>query len=238
MTRPKSPIRSAFADHPALAITLLSGGIIIARLLAVAGYHVDTALGLLASAGAANVIVGTTILLIPYVLVIGAAIVVAATLFGPRFAGHRIPMAGLSVLLVAVAAQGGPAMVLVITLLTTTIGAFYQRRVPAKAVATVSSDWEYASLVIPVVAILLTFGTPWLPPELVTVSGHEVFGYVVTVDSNWTTILAASDRELSIVESSTVTGRELCQVAPNVLTVTLPDALTPRAGVPVCPAVP
>jgi ABC-type multidrug transport system fused ATPase/permease subunit len=76
-----------------------------------------------------------------------------------------------------------------------------------------------ALIVFSQAAVATLNGTPWLPPERLTVSsGRPLVGYVLAEDQEWTSVLVDSDRSIRRIPSRTVTARHICS---------LPD--TPRA---------
>lgn len=230
-----TPIRRALHDHPATVLSLLAGALVILRLIGVTGYHLDVALALLGAAGPANVLIGTAITLIPYFLPSLAALALAVALFAPAFAGHRRAALAVAALVLVLAAEASPVFLLAFMVPISVVAAILQRRRPPATRADAPSDWEWVPMVVPAFGMLLVFNSPWLAPEVVGVEGNHVFGYVVSSDGEWTTILDDSDREVLIVDSSSVSSRTPCQLRPNVLTVTLPELLRPRVEVPLCP---
>src|SRR5947207_15722590 len=59
------PIVAAARAYPALTLGTITGGLVVARLLAVANDRIDVALALLASAGVTNVVIGSAVGLLP-----------------------------------------------------------------------------------------------------------------------------------------------------------------------------
>jgi hypothetical protein len=235
MTKPnRSPIGAAFRDHPTTVVALLTAGFVILRLTSVSGYHLDVALALLSTGGAPNVVIGTAIALIPLFLPGLASLAIALAFFAPKFSGHRLAMLTIAAFVLVLAIEAGPVFVLVVTTLPLVIGAYFQRRVPRRSGAS-SSDWEWLPILLPAIAICVLVNRPWLAPELVQVGDQPVLGYIVGSDSRWTTILEDANREILIVDTSTISARRPCQWPPSLFTVSIPDILHPRVGVTLCP---
>lgn len=91
--------------------------------------------------------------------------------------------------------------------------------------------------VVPMVIYLAFYPIPWLPPESITANGSSFVGYVTESNSEWTDVLRVDGGvTMAIYETSDISRRVLCRIAPTGITVTLRDLVSPYRGLPRCPS--
>lgn len=234
------PLLAAARANPTLAVAAVTGALVVARLLAVANYRVDVALALLASAGVANVVIGSALTLLP--------------LFAPLFAvvlintARAYERAGRRALVTLLA--GFVAVLASILLSAALYFAFFaigeaviwayarvraRRGRPSERPREDPVAWVISVAVFPIAIYLAFLTTPWLPPETITSNGATVVGYVTSSDSSWTDVLLYQPRVVRIYQTSTITSRTACQLPPNFATVRLTELLRRSTDLPDCP---
>lgn len=227
------PIVDAFQKHPALSITAVAGVVVVARLLVVSGYDVEVALAVLASAGPANVTVGTMVSAIPYAVLFGALL--ALDIAGMYYRTDRRALLTMyaGILLLGVAVLVSPAIYFAAFAVVAGITWLVRRRRTGPGTGKRGEPpLVYAFLVfgIPVVAFLQFNPTPWLPAERLTVDGDVVVGYVTSVDGPWTYVLRDEPRRVEALSSETVSERTDCSLRTDWYSITLSDLVRQRPG--------
>ena len=188
-------------------------------------------------------LVGSAVSLIPYAAP-GTAILLFRTAQAYYHTGHRALLTVYAALLAAVLSLlVTPAVLLgAIALLYVVVEAFVRFRAARGRPVVRRQENLLASFVsvgFPLLLLLATSFTPWLPPEAIASGGSSTVGYVTRSDSRWTHVLMYTPRVVRIYETSAITSRTSCEMPPNPFTITLGAALgqllAPRTTLPACP---
>lgn len=214
--RLRPPSAAKLWDHLGVVLTLLAGGLIIVRLLAVSGWDQQTAKAVLQHGGSSNLIIGALLSAFPAVL--------GTTL---AFLGGRVPYRLFRI-------RRKPRlwdlwqMVMVALVLFATSGVYYlilfvaaiplgiifginDRTMPTTGMN--SNKRFFVALVIsPAIVSLIFSDIPWMPREIVSYSDgtKPTVGYVLKDDGERITLLVADPRAVLNVRSQIVKSRELC----------------------------
>jgi hypothetical protein len=226
---------------PAVAIAAFTGGLVVMRLLTVADYRIDVALAMLTSAGVANVVIGSAVSVLPWVLPL-ATIAFFTLQRDYHRAGRRAVLsqtaaiwAGFFALLIT------PVVLLAIFIVGSVVQQLLmrrrQRQGPVSEPRSETLSGYAATMGVFGFIYLVSLTTPWLPPETIVSNGATTVGYVTDSDSRWTHVLTYQPRVVLIFETSAIAAsRTTCTFAPTPLGATLRDLIGPRASLPECPA--
>lgn len=212
--------------HLGLLVGVAASTLICLKLLAVAGWDHDTAFGILAANGTANVLTGTLLAVLPMLY---AAFVLAIAPRIEQELKRRTPVERSAarlletwsvILLIYIAPVGmllAFAAYVVLHIVLSLVRHIRERR-PTKnpqKVATADkgapSRFEAASAGLGALVILV-FGSlsmPWVPPETVALSSGEQTAYVLKNDGDTAIVLLAENRRLVQLETGALTG-EYC----------------------------
>jgi hypothetical protein len=75
--------------------------------------------------------------------------------------------------------------------------------------------------VLPFLPLIFFVSTPWLPPENLVIDGSTTLGYVTAVDSRWTEVLLSDPRRVAVYKSESITERTRCTFGRSPLVITL-----------------
>jgi len=234
------PLIELFRSNTTVSVAVMTGFLVIGRLIAVSQFKLETALALLNSAGVANVLIGSTIsVLPPLVPIIGWFLVKLAVEYyrAGRRALASAYAAGLTLLL---AVEVSPVLLIAayaLAYLSPFAGEWIVRRrgrtpVPRPAENALALLIYVGSLPIIFIA---TGNTMWLPAEAITANGHTVVGYVTQSDGEWTSILTDKPRTIVIYATNTISSRSICRIPSQSYSGTLQQILSPISPVPDCP---
>jgi hypothetical protein len=233
------PILSAVRASPTLATAIFAGALVAVRLLAVSNYRIDIALGLLSSAGASDVILGSALSLLPFAapLIFIYLWSVSGTYFnaGRRayFTAYGLGISfGVSVLLSPV---GLLALVIALFVALWALSRLRgSRGRPHVRRPEVPVVFAFSVIGVPLFAFSLLVGIAWMPVEVVETRDTTIVGYVAESDSKWTYILQYEPRLIQIVATADVTQRTICEMPRDLLDKPISELGT-RPGPPACP---
>ncbi|MBD9699560.1 hypothetical protein IGS67_08670 [Flavimobilis sp. GY10621] len=216
----------AWQQHVGLIIGALTSIAICLKLLAVAGWDVTTAFGILAASGTVDVLTGTLLGILPVLYGVVAIKVVPVV---ERNLSRRSPVERAA----ARVMESWPALLLVLIVPTMLIIALallvivevVVRRLSIRraeksrrgagcapaASAVGASKFETASVAVGglIFLVFTSLPTPWVPPETIRFSGVERTAFVFAKEGDSATVLMADGRVLRRVEAASLTG-ELC----------------------------
>jgi hypothetical protein len=217
ITPSDDPLATAARANPALTIAVITGAVIVARLLAVSDWRVEVGVAILGSAGVTNVLLGSALMLVPFAAP-ASAIYFAETARSYYAVGRRAYLSALGAIVAGyVSFISTPVALLALLAVFFAVAAIYtfaRSRQGRPLVRRKLDPIEYVVTValVPLLWTLLTFTTPWLPVENITVNGQPIVGYVSSSDSRWTEVLVHDPRVLRIFETSEISSREPCQL--------------------------
>jgi hypothetical protein len=178
----------------------------------------EIALGVLQAADPGSVLLGLVASFLPYLLFTGALALamLAASSESALVTRALAIVASLASLLITPA---WIALVLLLLLGVVLTARWLQQRSSLRTgkCATWRRDWRDILLASQLVAVALYLVAPgmWLPPERIALtSGVTEVGYVLNVDSEWTSALREGDRVLLRLPTDTVMAREVCRLRP------------------------
>jgi hypothetical protein len=233
------PLLAAARANPALTIAVGTGSLVVMRLLAVAELRPDVALALLASSGIANVLVGSAVSVIPYAAPL-AAIMLSDIARAYYHADRRALVTALGAILAGMLSLVlTPLVVLgVVVILLLVVRAFIRVRSARGRPYVRRQENLLAHSVgvgFPVLLLMVTGLTPWLPPEAIVSGGSTTVGYVTQSDNRWTHVLLYAPRVVRIYETSAITSRLSCEMPMDALSDTLVEVLGRMSLLPDCP---
>jgi ribosomal protein L40E len=199
----------AFAGkHTGLIVSLGLSSVVLMKVLLVAHYKTSTALTLLQEAGAAQVIMGQLLTLLPMLLM---GIGVAGFVYAPGQPGttHRkiAKVTSLCILGLGVLLLSWQVAILYGVLLTGVL-VWAARRDESRFVQGVAVGIATTFLVA-----LLVDDHVWLPPEALEVRARDsLVGYVVGDQGGWTTIMGEAHREVLKVRTDSLVSRRVCKL--------------------------
>jgi hypothetical protein len=234
------PLLTLAGKNVAVSLAVLSGVFVVVRLFAVAGWDKDTALALLASAGVANVLLGTAIVLIPAV-----APIIAITLLDTGNAYYRVGRRALITVFLGdmcliASVIVSPAILLL--LLAILVGSrlalprlpWFRGRPPRKRRSEDAVAYVVVLLAAYVPLVIMT-GSPWLPREVIATGSTTTVGYVTSSDGQWTHVLVDHPRAVVVLDTASITVRSTCRARPDLLTATIGELFVPRTAPAPCP---
>lgn len=231
-------------EHLTLILAIASTAIVVVRLLSVAAYDTQTALGIIHATGTGSALIGTAISLAGLLSVLSMVTVAAVFLVNrPR---GRVARNLLTVLFAALALISFFmsqllaflfAMAVTMTIMTTVLYRILEdmRRVARNEVGgnetRAPKKRRSARHKIPLwrrvisglamgvtglyVATVVLSGEPWVPSERLEIIGEPpVTGYVLAVTGDTVTILLHQPRELRYYKPSAIRARALCTSVP------------------------
>jgi hypothetical protein len=233
------PLVDAAKANPGLAVAVGTGVLVVARLLAVSNFNIQTALAVLASAGPGNVVLGAAITGLPYAApVLGIALYdVGMTYY--RSGRRAVVALSLAPLLIGAGLLLTPALVLVAILaafIGTRLVVFLLRRrgrPVARQPDTPLGFWFTTAW--PVLTIAALFAGPWLPAEAIEDGGVPVVGYVTSTDGTWTHVLTYQPRTVEYHKTDAITRRYLCEIPSTWVSKSVLDLVRTASGT-ACPA--
>ena len=218
-TRTRFDIALLIAIVPIAAATI--------RIWMYSGGDIALFLVLLRTINIPAVLVGTAVLLVPSLLLVGLVMILfdrkARAWIKARFARNSwtITVAFPVVGIVIGYTISWPYFVWLVIISACAVGYFFIRRFWQKRKVTKKTTNKksffgstgpdsFIVLLSVVASFLVTPGNIWLPLEQVTITGRESsIGYVLESTSDWTTVLT-KERTLSIIATSDLESRQLC----------------------------
>ena len=218
---PREAVRFNWQSHVGLIVGAATATLVCIKILAVANWDMNTALGVLAANGTANVLTGSLLAVLP---VLAAVFAVGVAPMIEQNLSRRTPVERAAVrlaevwpglLLIFIA----PTILLFLVVLWWIVIAVVRLRrkgkkrnratKDSKAGGAPPSRFESLSVGLASVFILVfsSLMTPWLPSEVVSLEGEETTAYVLNVDQNRATVLFAGDRSLAQVDANAVSGQ-------------------------------
>lgn len=200
--------------HLPLLLTTVSFIFVVVKVYRVAGSDSATAQAILSSSGVPAVILGALVSLLPSLVTLAAFLSALLLYYEVGRRGQRrlwwevlvaAPLFGLLLL-------PWPSAVVLFVILIAYVAARVWRAKRKKEVDKTIPDWPALAFVI----LISTFITPtmWLPPEVVSLVGEpEEVAYVLSSDSEWTTLLEEGSRRVIIVRTDDVESRTVCNLA-------------------------
>jgi hypothetical protein len=211
---------------------VLTGGaflLVCFRVLAIARYNPSTFRAILATAGPAQVILGTFVGLLPIlvlaVVVLYAPVVYRWTYHGPvrrftreqrMFGGTLWLLVTLVVLVFSLLVWPWPQVVMFLVLFL--ISGFYFdwiiRRVEASSGRELTfRPWHLvAAVVFSLLGVFAVDPDPWLPAEKIELRGQDpLVGYVLSESNDELDVLEHGDRLVIRVDRADVESREICR---------------------------
>jgi hypothetical protein len=223
------------SKHLNYTIAFATLALVALKVLFVANFKLDVALGLLSAADPGRVVLALLMSLLPLVAV--TALAVSGIGLGVALGMRRLRMsAALAVVIpLAIAASSAPLGTLIVGLLVSlgAVGLGWYLAKPAGLLdpddvamrlafldaltSTQRGRDDVAKGNVRLIAQLILVGlmalgttADWMPIEKVTIDGKDIVGYVVNDDGRWGTILRLSDSNLVIAPSASITHRDVC----------------------------
>jgi len=241
---PTSTARFDWQKHLGLLVGAATSALICLKLLAVSGWDLNTAFGILSANGTTNVLIGALLATLP-VLYGNVALLVLPRF--ERYLSRRSPVERSAARLLEVwptilVAFIVPLMLLVVIAffillpLGVSLFRFIQSKrklkQPRKNRRSHSSDspsrFEATSAALGSFAILMfsSLHTPWIAPETAQIDGEARTVYVLSVNADHATVLLHEGRKLAQLDSAQLAG-EYCQVSDSIWSAPLPQAWSP-----------
>lgn len=235
-------------NHISLFVGAATATLICLKVFAVAQWDMNTAFGLLAENGAANVLIGSLLVILPMMSVIAMTTVApwAEARLSARTpverAAARLLVTLVGVLFVLIAPFYFILVVLGVWLFWRAIQWVRAKRNKRKRHGGVTqSSAERPRRFKPVgvfaasvfVLMFSSLPTPWLPSETVELEGEEVTVYVLNSKGETTAILLDSDRSIAQIDTELLTG-QYCHGLISRISYSLPVILQ-SSRYPDCP---
>jgi predicted nucleic acid-binding Zn ribbon protein len=199
-------IRAFATKHVTLLVSVGLSSLVLLKLLLVSHFNISTALTLLRDAGAAQIIMGQLLTLLP-VFLSGIGIVGFVYATRQAWTARRVAQISFaSVLALGVLLQPWSVAILqgVVwtgTLIWAAVGSGEYQRGKLLGIAAIF------------LFILLIDDHVWLPPESLGLRDRDpTVGYVVGEQGGWTTILGEAHRSVFRVRSEAVETRRVCRL--------------------------
>jgi hypothetical protein len=200
--------------HLPLLLTTVSFVFVVVKVYRVAGSDSATAQAIVSSSGVPSVVLGALVSLLPSLVTL-AAFLSALLLYYEvgRRSQRRLwwevlvagPLFGLLLL------PWPSAVVLFVILTAYVVARVWRAKREKEVVDKTIPDWPALAFSI----LISTFITPtmWLPPEVVSLVGEpEEVAYVLSSDSEWTTLLEDGSRRVIVVRTDDVESRTVCNL--------------------------
>lgn len=199
----------AFAKkHVTLLVSLGLSSLVVMKLLLASHYNTSTALTLLQEAGAARVIMGQLLSLLPMLLMGTAAVGFVYATGQARTTARKVAqivsacILGVGVLLLPWSAAIYWGVLWVGLLIWV-----------ARRGADRFMRGTIAGIAVAFLIVLLIDDHVWLPPESLEVRTRDpIVGYVVGDQGGWTTILGEAHRQIIRVRSESLVSRRVCRL--------------------------
>ncbi|HYN50809.1 MAG TPA: hypothetical protein VES62_07770 [Thermoleophilaceae bacterium] len=221
--------------HPALSATVLLTGLALVKILLASKFSIETALGLVASSPPSSIILGLIVTATPQLLVLLAASIYWYARWLKTEGRQSWLLSYIAPPLVVLATLWTPIPILVVLgVLAGMMFVWYRRSERMRATWRWVGFWDSAFFALFIVTLFASQSV-WLGPEVIRLRGGiEEVAYVVSVDSEWVTLLRQEERTLQPVRQESVKSREPCRLTadwPSLIQ--LFDAR--RAVLPSCP---
>lgn len=212
-------------NHIGLIVGTGASTLIALKLLAVAGWDLNTAFGILSTSGTANVLTGALLALLPTLYALLALLVFPE--FERRLsqrtdverAAARLFAVWPVILLLYISPIYLLIAVMILGLILTLISVIRRHRKRSEQSSSIESPpsrFERTSVLMSCVAMVsfASLSTPWLPPETIVTEEGEEAAYLVDTSDGQVTVLLAQDRELKRIDASHLTG-DYCQMSTH-----------------------
>jgi hypothetical protein len=202
--RSTDPLLLWAASHVPLLATTLLFLFVVVRVLRVSEFDPGTATTVVREAGVVSVVLGVLATSLPSLVMIAALFLLLVGLGGPGTDVQRrvALITALSAYVLLTAILPWPRLIAVTVTLLVVFLVWRKIRWPL----------EYFAVVALVVTALLDVPRVWLPAEDVRLAESRVTAYVLSVESDWMTLLREGDRSIMIVKITEVESRNVCNV--------------------------
>jgi hypothetical protein len=205
------PLLRAAMRHPATAAAALALVILIIKVLVATNGNRETALAIVAAAGAPTVVVGLAVSIFPTLVV-----TVAAVLWMWDFSVRRwglIELAAITATLVALFLSAFWLVVFMAALVVLYVLAARKRK---QSPNWADHAWRTILTVLLLITSTVTGPAVWLAPEAITLgSGDTVVAYVIEDEGEWATLLREKDRTVIRPRTSDIIARRVCSRDPG-----------------------
>lgn len=201
----RDPLLAAISSHLPLLATVLLFALTIVRVLRVSAFDPATATALVRESGPVAIVIGVLVTSFPSLLWILAYFLVLLAHGGPGSHAQRrfAWLVALAAWYLLTVVEPWPALLIASAFLIVVF--IVQRRLKWSV--------EVFAITATIVASFLDVPRMWLPPERVDLAGAKtVTAYVLSVDSDWTTLLEEVDRRILVVPTGDIIGRTVCNV--------------------------
>jgi hypothetical protein len=209
--------RVDWSTHAALIASGAVGAVLVIRLLAVGEWDTSTAHAILQTGGTGTVLLGAMVSLVSAVLPGALAVAIARPAYRwGRGAGR--PDAALvmsTILFVLVALLVAPMVYLIVGVPVASFLAFLIGRAdtgkPEDLATRDNLRMLATALVFGSASVLLVSAQPWLPREVLIITGGDrVVGYVLVANSDSTAVLQHQPRQVIYLDHGSVVRRAIC----------------------------
>lgn len=215
--------RFSWQSHVGLIIGVATAIILSVKILAVANWDMNTAFGILAANGTANVLTGALLAVLPILAAVLAVVVVpllerrlprrtpferAGTWLAPAFSGLLLLFIVPAYLLLLYYLWWAAIMAVRVVRSRRRGTKGRAAKGPRKGRSRLRR-WDSTGIGL-VMVFALGFGslpTPWLPPEVVSLKGEDETAFVLNLDQDRATVLLDGDRSLAQVNADAVSGQ-------------------------------
>ena len=215
--------RFSWQSHGGLIVGASTAALLSVKILAVANWDMNTAFGILAANGTANVLTGALLAVLP---TLAAVLVVAAV----PMLEHKLPQRTQFERAVKPLAPACGGLLLLFIVPTYLLLLYYLWWAAIMAARVVRSrrkrtkgraakgprkngsclrrlDSTGIGLVMVFVLGLGSLPTPWLPPEVVSLKGEDETAFLLSLDQDTATVLLDDDRSRAHMNADAVSGR-------------------------------
>lgn len=218
-------------DHAPFLASVVLFLLVVIRVLRVSGFDPATAATLVRESGLVTIALGALVGSLPALLVGAAFYLVILAMGGPGESSHRAAAWTAAVILWSLLTILLPWISLLTTTALLVVLVLVQRKLKWRL--------EYFAVLGFLSFLLLDQPRMWLPPENVAIASREpTVAYVLSVDSEWTTLLREDNRAIVIVENADVMSRTVCNLVPQASTRTIGQIVFGEQGGsrnPACP---
>ncbi len=210
-SRTEFELKELLVQHLSLALTLMFFLFVSLKLFVIAHGSYSTALALLTSVGAAEVILAVAVSQLPLTMM---ALILSVDVFWtangePRKTRRHRLATGLAVVLVVGGFFLTPFEIIGFVAYLGIAGFSVSRDVPRE---TRRADARIISVTFVLIAgfLMIRSDGPWLPQERIETRAESYDGFVLQADDQFMTLLLEEDRTVFRIDSTSVTSRRIC----------------------------
>ena len=204
--------------HIGLVITLITGLVIMFRLLGMADWNQATAMAILHENGTSGILIGAFLSILPFIASTIIILIAVRTPYHLAKNGARPAARDLYYLLTLALIMIiiGPMIYLTLLLFGSLIAiltGLVDRSRPADTISRQNQRIYISTIGAPLVASLILGSTPWLPREVITTTdpaSEKVVGFVLRSDGESFVLLKNQPRSIQYIRPDTIKTRALC----------------------------